>query len=344
VEHLTERFGRFKTMGWAIDTWSITEGTIDEATFLEDVEATVAKSQEMLVGSLEEMDSWDVLVHYFEFTDRVQHVMFRYMDERHPLYEPALAERWGGSILESYQRMDGIVGQVMAALPEGSLLLVVSDHGFAPWRRTMNYNTWLAEEGYLVLEGEGPERANLEDLFDQGEFFVNVDWSRTRAYAMGLGNIYVNLKGREAEGIVEPGAEYERLVAEIQAKLTAFVDPETGESPVAHVFTRDEAYGGVYDPRLIPDMFPSNSSGYRVGWQDSLGIVARSVLEDNTDIWSGDHCSVYPPLVNGIFFASRPMPGATRGVDPYMADVPATILAVLGVEPPVRLDGQNLAR
>ncbi|HEX2252186.1 MAG TPA: alkaline phosphatase family protein [Thermoanaerobaculia bacterium] len=339
VEHLTERFGRFKTMGWAIDTWSITEGTLDEASFLEDVEATVAKSHEMLSGSLEEMADWDVLVHYFEFTDRVQHVMFRFMDERHPLYEPALAERWGGSILEAYQRMDGIVGEVMAALPEDSLLLVVSDHGFAPWRRTMNYNTWLAQEGYLVLQGQGPERANLEDLFDQGEFFVNVDWSRTRAYAMGLGNIYVNLRGREAQGIVEPGAEYDQLVAEIQAKLTAFVDPTTGENPVAHVFTRDEAYGGVYDPQLIPDMFPSNSSGYRVGWQDSLGIVAQSVLEDNTDIWSGDHCSVYPPLVNGIFFSSRPMPGAT---DPYMADVPATLLSVLGVEPPVDLDGQSL--
>jgi predicted AlkP superfamily phosphohydrolase/phosphomutase len=340
IDDLAERHGRFKTMGWAIDTWSMTEGTIDEEVFFEDVEATVAKSSEMLLASLDEAADWDVLVHYFEFTDRVQHVMFRHFDPEHPLWEAEAAAKWGDSIPQAYERMDAIVGEVMERMPEGTVLMIVSDHGFAPWRRTMNYNTWLAQEGYLVLEGEGPERANLEDLFDQGEFFVNVDWSRTRAYAMGLGNIYVNLAGREAEGIVQPGEEYRALVAEIKTKLEAFVDEETGENPVAHVFTRDEAYG-VYDPQLIPDLFPSNNRGFRVGWQDSLGIVARNVVEPNTDIWSGDHCSVYPPLVNGILFSSRPLPGAG---DPYMADVPATLLDLYGVEPPVELDGVSLLR
>lgn len=340
IDDLADRHGRFKTMGWAIDTWSITEGTIDEEVFFEDVEATVAKSTEMLLTSLDAAAEWDVLVHYFEFTDRVQHVMFRYFDREHPLWNEEDGARWGESIPQAYERMDRIVGEVMERMPAGAVLMIVSDHGFAPWRRTMNYNTWLAQEGYLVLEGEGPERANLEDLFDQGEFFVNVDWSRTRAYAMGLGNIYVNLAGREAQGIVQPGEEYRQLVAEIKAKLEAFVDEETGERPVAHVFTRDEAYG-VYDPQLIPDLFPSNNRGYRVGWQDSLGIVARQTVEPNTDVWSGDHCSVYPPLVNGILFSSRPLPGAG---DPYMADVPATLLDLYSVEPPVELDGESLLR
>jgi predicted AlkP superfamily phosphohydrolase/phosphomutase len=337
IDHLTDRHGRFKTMGWAIDTWSMTEGTIPEEVFFEDVDLTVDKSEEMLLGALEEAGSWDLLVHYFEFTDRVQHVMFRYFDEEHPLYDEPGAERWRDAIPAAYRRMDAIVGEVMERLPEGAALFVVSDHGFAPWRRTMNYNTWLAREGYLVLQGEGPERANLEDLFDQGEFFVNVDWSRTRAYAMGLGNIYINLAGREAQGIVQPGEEYRQLLAELQGRLEAFTDPETGEHPVAHVFSRDEAYG-VYDPQLVPDLFPSNSRGYRVGWQDSLGIVAREVVEPNLDVWSGDHCSVYPPLVNGILFANRRLDAA----DPYMADIPATLLALYGVEPPVELDGRSL--
>ncbi len=336
VGELTDRFGRFKTIGWKIDTWSITDGTIDEAVFLEDVDHSVAKGREMLLGLLGDPD-WDVLVHYFEFTDRVQHVMFRHFDPESPSYTEEGAAKWGGSILDSYKTMDSIVGEVMAKLPEDGVLMVVSDHGFAPWRRTMNYNTWLAREGYLVLDGEGPERANLEDLFDQGEFFVNVDWSRTRAYAMGLGNIYINLAGREAEGIVQPGEEYRSLVTEIKTKLEGFIDEETGEPPVAHVFTRDEAYG-TYDPALIPDMFPSNSSGYRVGWQDSLGIVARAVLEPNTDVWSGDHCSVYPPLVNGILFANRRLDAA----DPYMADIMPTLLEIYGVAPPVELDGDSL--
>jgi hypothetical protein len=74
----------------------------------------------------------------------------------------------------------------------------------------MNYNTWLATEGYLVLKGQSGHQANLEDLFDQGQFFQDVDWSKTRAYAMGLGNIYVNLKGREGQGIVNPGCRVRR--------------------------------------------------------------------------------------------------------------------------------------
>jgi predicted AlkP superfamily phosphohydrolase/phosphomutase len=336
VDELADRFGRFKTIGWAIDTWSISDGTIDEAVFMEDVEKTEAKYREMLDGLLADPD-WDVLVHYFEFTDRVQHVMYRHFDPEHPLYTEEGAAQWGDAILDSYRMMDEIVGGVVAGLPEGTVLLVVSDHGFAPWRRTMNYNNWLAQEGYLVLEGEGPARANLEDLFDQGEFFVNVDWSRTRAYAMGLGNVYINLAGREAEGIVQPGEEYRALVAELKAKLEAFVDSENGEHPVAHVFTRDEAYG-TYDPALIPDLFPSNSRGYRVGWQDSLGIVAKQTIEPNTDVWSGDHCSVYPPLVNGILFSNVRLDAP----DPYMADVMPTLLEIYGVEPPVQLDGESL--
>lgn len=336
VNDLTDRFGRFKTIGWAVDTWSAKGGTIDEEVFMEDVQQTADKYREMLLGNFEEGD-WDVLVQYFEFTDRVQHIMYRHFDPENPLYTPEGGEQWGDAILDSYRMMDTIVGDAMAALPDGAVLMVVSDHGFAPWRRTMNYNTWLATEGYLVLEGEGPERANLEQLFDQGEFFVNVDWSRTRAYAMGLGNIYINLAGREGQGIVQPGEEYRELIAEIREKLEAYVDEETGDSPVAHVFTRDEAYG-TYDPALIPDLFPSNARGYRVGWQDSLGIVAKNIVEPNTDIWSGDHCSVYPPLVNGILFSNRRL----NAPDPYMADVMPTLLEIYDVEPPVELDGESL--
>ena len=165
-----------------------------------------------------------------------------------------------------------------------------------------------------MLKGEGPGRANLEDLFDKGEFFVTVDWSKTRAYAMGLGDIYINLKGREGQGIVEPGEPYQALLAELKARLEGYVDEETGEHPVAYVWTRDEAYG-VYDPELIPDLFASNGEGYRVGWQDTLGIVAKNVVEPNRDIWSADHCSVYPPLVNGILFCNRQArrPGPLHG-------------------------------
>lgn len=331
---LADRFGLYKTIGWAIDTWSMTDGTIDEQVFMEDVAKTVAEKEKMLYGLLTDND-WDVLMFYMEFPDRVQHMMFRYFDPKHPLYDAEKAARWSGTILQAYKDMDRIVGEVMERKPAGSELIVASDHGFASFRRGMNYNTWLVKNGYMVLHGQG-ERKSLEDLFDKGQFLTNVDWSQTKAYALGLGEIYINLKGRERDGIVKP-EEYDALIAELRQKLVDFVDEETGEHPVAYVYTRDEAFG-TYDPNQVPDLVPSNSEGYRVGWQDSLGGFGQEIVEPNTRVWSGDHCSVYPPLVPGILFSTLKLDTA----DPYMADVMPTLLDLYGVEPPVKLDGKSL--
>jgi predicted AlkP superfamily phosphohydrolase/phosphomutase len=337
VRDLAREHGLFKTRGWMIDTWSLTSGTADEQTFLDDVKQTVDKEKEILAGALAK-DDWDVLVHYFEFTDRVQHMMFRFFDPKHPLYTAEGAAKWAGSIQQAYQDMDGIVGEVMRKRPDATVM-VVSDHGFASFRRGMNYNTWLVQNGFMTLNGQDAKRKNLEDLFEQGQFFVNVDWSKTKAYALGLGQIYINEAGREGKGIVKPGEEYRQVAAQIKQGLEAYVDPGTGEHPVAHVFTRDEAYNGVYDPVLIPDLIPSNSEGYRVGWQDSLGGIAKAIVEPNTEIWSGDHCSVYPPLVQGILFSSFKL-NTPNGA--YMGDVMPTILDLYKVKPTTNLDGRSL--
>jgi hypothetical protein len=337
VKDLTREHGLFKPRGWMIDTWSLTSGTADEQTFLDDVQQTVDKDKEILAGALAK-DDWDVMVHYFEFPDRVQHMMFRFLDPKHPLYTAEGAAKWGGSVLASYQEMDRIVGDTMQKRPDAAIM-VLSDHGFASFRRGMNYNTWLATNGFMSLTGEDAKRKNLEDLFGQGNFFSNVDWSKTRAYALGLGQIYINEVGREAKGTVHPGAEYQQVAQQIKAGLEAYVDPETGEHPVAHVFTRDEAYNGVYDPVLIPDLIPSNSEGYRVGWQDSLGGIAKTITEPNNEIWSGDHCSVYPPLVQGILFSNFKL-NTPNGA--YMGDVMPTILDLYKVKPTTNLDGKSL--
>ncbi|MCH9651853.1 MAG: alkaline phosphatase family protein [Deltaproteobacteria bacterium] len=332
---LADRFGLFKTIGWTIDTWSLTDGTIDEEVFMEDVAFTVKKDEEMFYGMLED-DDWDVLMYYFEFTDRVQHMMFRFFDPEHPLYTEEGAEKWSGTILQAYQDMDRIVGEALGRKPEGAHLVVASDHGFSSFRRSMNYNTWLVKNGFMTLTGQETGRKSLEDLFDEGEFLVNVDWSKTKAYALGLGQIYINLAGREAQGIVQP-EDYAAVAAEIKAGLESYVDPETGENPVAYVFTRDEAFG-AYDPAHVSDLIPSNNDGYRVGWQDSLGGFGQEIVEPNTRIWSGDHCSVYPPLVEGIFFSTLDL----KDRQPYMADVMPTLLDIYDVAAPVELDGKSL--
>ena len=216
------------------------------------------------------------------------------------------------------------MGETARALPADAALMVLSDHGFADWRRSVNYDSWLVEKGYLVLEGNA-RRQNLEALFSRGAFWEAVDWSRSRAYAMGLGDLYVNLRGREKEGIVAPGAEYEALRDELTRGLLELTDPATGERAVSRVFKREDVYRR-FDPRLIPDLIVANRPGYRVSWQASLGVPTGTVFEDNRDVWSGDHCSLDPDLVRGVFFASRPF--STAAV-PTITDATAALRALL---------------
>ncbi|HEY3171717.1 MAG TPA: alkaline phosphatase family protein [Thermoanaerobaculia bacterium] len=322
AKELVRRFGRYKTMGWAIDTWSIQSGTLSEPAFLQDVAATVAQDRRMLGALLKE--NRRLLVHYFEFPDRVAHVFWRFRDPKHPAYDATLAARYGDAVEKSYETMDAIVGETARALPPDAALLVLSDHGFATWRRSVNYDSWLVEKRYLVLKGDA-QRQNLEALFSRGTFWEAVDWSKSRAYAMGLGDVYVNLRGREKDGIVAPGADYEKLRDELSRGLLELTDPKTGERAVSRVFKREDVYRR-YDPRLIPDLIVANRPGYRVSWQASLGVPTGSVFEDNHDVWSGDHCSLDPDLVRGVFFASRPFD--TSRV-PGITDATAALRALL---------------
>lgn len=335
---VAKHHGLYKTLGWQIDTWAISEGFATEQIFWDDMTWTVAQSRKIFASNLASDN--DLVVQCFEFPDRVGHVFWRVVDPRHPAYDSALAAKWGDALLRSYVLMDEIVGDAMKAAEQNhAALIVLSDHGFASFRKAVNYNTWLVLNGYMTLKaGVQVKDRNLEMLFDQGQFWENVDWSKTRAYAMGLGEMYVNLKGREANGIVNPGAEAEALKAELKAKLPAWVDEETGEHPVRRVLAREEVYR-KFDPNMIPDLFVTNNDGYRVSWQTSLGGIPKNLLDTNKAVWSGDHCSVDPEIVKGIFFYNRKV-ADQRG--PYIADIYPTVLDLLGVKAPYELDGKAL--
>jgi predicted AlkP superfamily phosphohydrolase/phosphomutase len=335
---LAREFGPYKTLGWQIDTWAISEGFADEQMFLDDMNWTVTQDRRMFDAFLQ--GDYDLIVQQFEFPDRVGHVFWRFMDPKHPAYDAAAAAKWSGKLLEAYQLMDSIVGDAMKAAEKNhAALIVLSDHGFASFRKAVNYNTWLVINGYMTLKtGVQVKERNVEMLFDQKEFWENVDWSRTRAYAMGLGEVYVNLKGREAHGIVNPGAEYDALKKELQQRLVTMQDPEDGQYPVRRVLAREEVYR-QFDPNMIPDLFVTNNDGYRVSWQTSLGGIPKALIEPNKQTWSGDHCSVDPEIVKGIFFYNRRL--ATDRA-PYIADVYPTVLGLLEVKPPYQLDGVEL--
>ncbi len=335
---LADRYGLYKTMGWQIDTWSMSEETIDEKTFLEDVDHTVEPFRKMMNDFLDDKDV-RLFVQIYEFPDRVEHCFWRFLDPQHPAYDAVKAAVWAPAVERTLEKMDAIVGDAMKKLGPEDILIVLSDHGFTTWRRSVNYNTWLVQNGFMTLKGgDGSRTADLEMLFGQGEFWPNIDWTKTKAYAMGLGDIYINLKGREGQGCVSPGAEYETVRDEIKKRLVTLVDPKTGQRAVSRIFTREEAYGS-FDADVIPDLFVTNTAGTRIGWQGSLGVVSKEIFEDNNQIWSGDHCSLDPAVVPGILFANRPLP---KDKQPWIADVPATIYHVLEVTPPEKLDGVPL--
>lgn len=322
---LYRQFGPFKTVGWAIDTWSPAEKFVDETTFMEDIRHTLAEFRALLKAFLAGEDR--LLVHYFEETDRVGHLLWRALDPLHPAHESAQAARLRAMVEEVYVAMDDIVGETAAALGPQDLLLVLSDHGFSTWRRSFHINTWLAREGYIGLTAAPGQLENLENLFDRGEFWPNVDWRRTRAYHLGLGGLYINLAGREAHGVVAPGEEYERLRRELAARLEAVVDPVTGQRPISRVFLREQVYR-TYDPLLIPDLIVTTAEGYRLSWQSALGGMPEALFEDNRRVWSGDHCTLDPDVVPGILFSSRPLLRRQLA----MIDVYPTVLQVLGLK------------
>ncbi len=329
---LKREVGPYKTTGWAVDTWGVTERVVDEDVFLEDVHNTQAAFRKMLERFLDGNER--LLVQYFEFTDRVGHILFRFMDPGHPDYDPARAKKYQAAFLKTYRTMDDIVGEVMRRLRPGDTLIVLSDHGFSSWRWSFNINTWLAKNGYLTLTGGEGRVQDLENLFDQGQFWPNVDWRRSRAYALGLGGLYINLRGREAQGVVAPGQEYEDLRRELARKLEAIVDPRTGLHPIARVYLREEIYHD-FDPNIVPDLVVTTAEYYRISWQSALGGMPAEVFMDNARPWSGDHCTMNPSVVQGILFANRPLD--RHEVD--MVDVYPTVLGLLGERPPERTEG-----
>jgi predicted AlkP superfamily phosphohydrolase/phosphomutase len=326
----------FKTIGWPEDTWSLPSGVGDENLFLEDMNFTRAKDEEILTGLLGDRNH-DLYIQLFYFTDRIGHLFWRFLDPGHPGYDPVLAAKYAPEVLKAYQAMDALVGKARALAGPEALFLVCSDHGFSSFRRGISLNTWLVRNGFMTLKGQTADPATLEKLFDTRDLFQNVDWSRTQAYSLGFGGIYLNVVGREKEGSVMPGAEYDDVRTRIQSGLSALVDPSTGEHPIARVWTREELYTG-FDPNQIPDLRVGSSLNYRVSWQTALGGVPPDVLEDNRKPWSGDHCSSDPDLVRGILFSSRKV---TRA-DPAMIDIAPTILKFLGVPIPPDMDGKPL--
>ena len=335
---LYERLGPFRTLGWAEATWPLNEGRMDEATFMDDLYRAFDDRAQVILDRLSR-DDWDLLVGVIESPDRVQHMMYRLIDPDHPMHDAALAGRHGDAIRAVYRRADQFVTEVLGILPPDTTLLIVSDHGFHTWRKAVNLNTWLVEQGYMVLQGQAPGEKKLDDLFGGGgEFWENVDWSRTRAYAMGLGQIYFNLRGREGQGIVSPGPEYTALADELSTKLLADLrDPDSGAPIAGAVYKRDDVYSGEY-LGAAADLQVGFNEGYRVSWQTTLGGAPAGIVYPNMTKWSGDHGGFDYATTAGVIVSNRPLSTTA----PRIIDIAPTVLQFYGLPVPASVDGRPL--
>ncbi len=320
--------GNYKTVGWNHETWGLNEERIGENAFMEDVFATMRKTEEITFRELDSKPS-ELFISVFVEPDRTSHMMYRLIDPDHPRYDAALAAKYGDAIRQTYRRMDEIIGKAMNRLGPKDTLLVLSDHGFHSWRRGFNVNTWLIQEGYMTLR-------NGADHTDK-KFLLDVDWSKTRAYALGVGSVYLNLRGREGKGIVEPGSEAENLEREIATKLKALVDPKTGRKAVEKVYLASETWSGarIADAQ---DMQLGLADGYRVSSATPLGGAPAGVFEDNRKKWSGDHATSNASNTEGFFLSNRRI--ADRDVS--ILDLPPTILRLLGIDVPAFYKGKVL--
>jgi len=344
---LADACGPYETYGWSTATMPFKDGEVDPELLMEDVEFTL-KWREGVTYSALGRDDWRLFMSVFSTTDRVQHMMYQFYDVDHPLHDPVAAAReidfFGETIPLSeaipaiYRQMDRVVGQVLDHhLAPGDTLLVCADHGFQSFRRQVHINNWLHEAGYLALK---PSVSKARD-----SLFAFVDWENTRAYSLGLGFIYLNLKGREANGIVAP-SDKDALLREIRAKLIKAVDAETGARLCNDAYVVSEVHSGAFMDQEA-DLITGFAPPHRISWKSTFGGLhvvkdgaggwkVGPVCSDNDSPWSGGHVSMALPDVAAAFFSNRRVEIPDGGISALQ--IAPTMLELTGVGIPAEMD------
>lgn len=318
---LAKAGGRFYVQGMPEDTKARESGVLTTEEFLAQAHIAGKEFADQLPYILDHFED-GLLFFYLGNVDQVSHVMWKVLDPGHPTYDPEVDPKYAGLIEELYIGLDAVVAQALERLSPDDTLIVMSDHGFASWRRSFHFNAWLRDKGYLVVKNPSLEN-------DPG-LFGNVDWERTRAYGVGFNSLYVNLKGREKNGIV-PEGERKALLDEIGRALLAEIDPKTGGPVVTKVYPRDETYKDRGELEIGPDMIIGTAKGTRVSGHSALGAVGKEALTDNVDEWSGDHLMDYE-AVPGILVTNRPL----RKPAARLRDLAQSVLAEFGIDEPIQ--------
>lgn len=330
-EELANRYGLYKTIGWNYDTHALRQDVLTEDVFLDDVRQTMAWHERLMLDELNKEDGWQLLMAMWMATDRVAHLFWRFRDPQHPEYDPEKAKIYGEALEETYLIMDRIIGNAIKSIREDDWLIIMSDHGFNTYRRGFNLGTWLIREGYLVVEGQ----TDKEKAYNDQAFLLGYDWKKSKAYALGLGSIYLNLEGRERDGTVKKEKAKE-LREEIRSKLLSVVDPQTGKQIVSNVYSCDDFRGESIEH--APDLILGYYEGYQSTKASAKGTSPKSLFEDNKDKWSGDHVATDYKLIPGVFITNKKINNDT----PHLQDLGVSILSYLGLQVSDDLEGKNI--
>jgi predicted AlkP superfamily phosphohydrolase/phosphomutase len=293
---VAESTGRYHTLGIPEDTSALRQGVLTLPQFLSQTHAVFEDERKLLRYGLSNFQG-GLLFAYFSVIDQGSHMLW----DRH---EPEL--------LEIYRVVDTCIGEVMGQEPSAELI-VMSDHGFTTFTRAVHLNTWLFNRGFLSLSKPRGEETSI----------VEADWHSTEAYALGLNGLYINLSGREKNGIIPKGERSRALIESLREQLMSFRDPLNGARVVGTV---DAVNADAANSAVAPDLIVGYNPGYRGSWQTGLGGIPREEIVPNNDAWIGDHC-VNPADVPGVLFTNKQLPPGS----PALQDVTALILRSFGV-------------
>lgn len=328
ASELAKKIGSYATLGIPEDTNALTDGCLDDEAFLSFCQDTMVEREKMLWYELERFKQ-GLLAFVFDTTDRIQHVYWVTRDPEHPAYDEGYANKYRKIIEDYYRQSDRILQRVLEAVDNRTVICILSDHGFTSLRRLVNLNSWLVQNGLMVLRR--PAKDNQGD-----PLFKNVVWEKTKAYALGFSSIYLNLRGREGKGIVSPGQEAEQLKSKIADIMTSLRDPKTGNPVIRNVYKREDLYSGPYF-NDTPDLMVGFEPNYRASWQTAIGGAPPKILEDNEKKWTGDHI-FDADCVPGIFLMNR----KTSVQHPNAIDIAPTVLDCFQIPKPESIEGTSL--
>lgn len=325
---LAQRMGTFYTAGMPEDHTGLNNGRFGEDAYLAQCAQIMREREQMMRYELERHKAGFFFCLY-DTPDRLAHMFWRFREPAHPANRGDVTPAMTRAIEEHYRACDAVVGKAYEYADDQTLFVVLSDHGMNSFQRGLHLNTWLHDNGFLALQrGYKPDA-------DAGDFLRAVDWSCSQAYALGLGGIYLNLKGREEKGRVEADAA-EKIKNAIAQGLTGLRDPARGAVAVRGVVTREQVYRGAY-AHEAPDLWVNFAEGYRVSWATPLGGFGAGLFEDNVKKWGGDHV-IDPALAPGVLFMNR----AFHGDRASLVDLAPTILAALGLPQGAAMEGGSL--